>query len=82
MNPFQFSAAARKTEFSSNVFGSSMEIQALFYNKQESAQILRVSERTIHQLIRQKLLRAMRVGRRVLIAHEELLRFAKQRTSK
>ena len=59
-----------------------MEIQALFYNKQESAQILRVSERTIHQLIRQKLLRAMRVGRRVLIAREELERFARQGTCK
>jgi excisionase family DNA binding protein len=53
-----------------------MEIQPLFFSKQASARILGVSERTIHQLIRQKLLGAKRVGRRVLIAREELERFA------
>jgi excisionase family DNA binding protein len=59
-----------------------MEIQPLFYSKQTCARILGISERTVHVLIAQKLLGAMRVGRRVLVAHEELLRFAKQSTSK
>jgi excisionase family DNA binding protein len=59
-----------------------MEIQPLFHSKQASARILGVSERTVHLLIAKKLLEAKRVGRRVLIAHEELLRFAKQRISK
>lgn len=59
-----------------------MEIQPLFFSKQESARILCVSERTIHQLIRQKLLGAKRVGRRVLIGREELERFAQQGTRK
>jgi excisionase family DNA binding protein len=79
---FQFCAAARKTDFSSNVSRYPMEIQPLFYSKQTSARILGISERTVHVLIAQKLLGAMRVGRRVLIAREELERFAQQGTCK
>jgi excisionase family DNA binding protein len=78
----QFCAAARETEFSSSFLGYSMDIQPLFHSKQESARILGVSERTVHLLITQKLLGAKRVGRRVLIAQEELLRFARQGTQK
>ena len=59
-----------------------MDIQPLFHSKQASARILGISERTVHLLIAKKLLGAKRVGRRVLVAHDELLRFAKQRTSK
>ena len=76
----QFCAAARKTDFSSNVVGYLMTIQPLFFSKQASARILGVSERTVHVLIAQKLLGAKRVGRRVLIAREELERFAQQGT--
>jgi excisionase family DNA binding protein len=54
----------------------------LFYSKLASARIRGISERTVHLLITQKLLGAKRVGRRVLIAHEELLRFARQGTQK
>jgi excisionase family DNA binding protein len=57
-----------------------MEIQPLFYSKQTTARILGISERTVHVLIAQKLLGAMRVGRRVLVAREELERFAQQGT--
>ena len=76
----QFCAAARKTDFSSNVVGYLMTIQPLFFSKQASARILGISERTVHMLIAQKLLGAKRVGRRVLIAREELERFAQQGT--
>jgi excisionase family DNA binding protein len=76
----QFCAAARKTDFSSNVVGYLMTIQPLFFSKQASARILGISERTVHVLIAQKLLGAKRVGRRVLIAREELERFAQQGT--
>lgn len=55
-----------------------MDIQPLFYSKQTCARILGISERTVHVLIAQKLLGAMRVGRRVLVAREELERFAQQ----
>jgi len=59
-----------------------MEIQPLFYSKQTTARILGISERTVHVLIAQKLLGAMRVGRRVLVAREELERFARKGTCK
>jgi excisionase family DNA binding protein len=77
-NPAQLHA--RRT--SVQRFRYPMEIQPLFYSKQASARILGISERTVHLLIAKKLLGAKRVGRRVLVAHEELLRFAKQRISK
>jgi len=57
-----------------------MDIQPLFYSKRASARVLGLSERTVHLLIAQKLLGVKRVGRRVLIAREELERFAQQGT--
>ena len=62
--------------------GINMDKHVLFHSKAESARLIGISERALHTLISKKQLAIKRVGRRVLIADEELLRFAKQRTSK
>jgi excisionase family DNA binding protein len=55
-------------------------MDSLLHSKAESARILGVSERLLHKLISTKQLKFRRIARRVLIPHEELLRFAKQST--
>jgi excisionase family DNA binding protein len=59
-----------------------MDRHVLFHSKADAARLIGVSERMLHALISKKQLAIKRVGRRVLIADEELLKFAKQRTSK
>ena len=59
-----------------------MDKHVLFHSKAESAELLGISERMLHALISKKQLAVRRLGRRVLVADEELLKFAKQRTSK
>ncbi len=59
-----------------------MDRHVLFHSKAESARLIGISERALHTLITKKQLAVRRVGRRVLIADEELLKFAKQRTTK
>jgi hypothetical protein len=53
----------------------------LLHSKAESARILGVSERLLHKLLSTKQLKCRRIARRVLIAHDELPRFAKQFTT-
>jgi hypothetical protein len=55
-------------------------MESLLHSKAESARILGVSERLLHKLLSTKQLKCRRISRRVLIPHEELLRFAKQFT--
>ena len=57
-----------------------MDKHVLFHSKAESARLIGVSERTLHALISKKQLAIKRVGRRVLISDEELLRFARRKT--
>jgi hypothetical protein len=52
-------------------------MDSLLHSKAESARILGVSERLLHKLLSTKQLKSRRIARRVLIPHEELLRFAK-----
>ena len=59
-----------------------MDKHVLFHSKADAARLIGISERMLHALISKKQLAIKRVGRRVLVADEELLRFAKQRTSK
>jgi excisionase family DNA binding protein len=53
-----------------------MSGEILFYSKKNAARILGISERTLHALIVEKQLRVRRIGRRVLIARDALIRFA------
>lgn len=52
-----------------------MERQKLLYTKQESAELLSLSPRTIDNLIARNELRVKRVGKRVLIISDSLQRF-------
>jgi excisionase family DNA binding protein len=47
----------------------------LVHTKEEAARILRIGNRTLHALIASKKLRVVRVGRRVLVPHAELVTF-------
>jgi excisionase family DNA binding protein len=73
------SAAARRTEFNPEKFGatvrSGQEFLPLLHSKRQAARIIGISERTLHSLIAARQLGRVRVGRRVLIPHAELVRF-------
>ena len=58
-----------------------MDKHVLFHSKANAARLIGISERMLHTLIATKQLRVRRVGRRVLIADEELLKFAKKSIS-
>jgi excisionase family DNA binding protein len=47
----------------------------LLHSKDEAARILGVGKRTLHDLITDKKLCVVHVGRRVLVPHAELVRF-------
>jgi excisionase family DNA binding protein len=47
----------------------------LLHSKREAARIIGISLRTIHSLIGKKQLGTVRIGRRVLVPHAELVRF-------
>jgi excisionase family DNA binding protein len=59
-----------------------MDKHVLFHSKADAARLIGISERMLHALISKKQLAIKRVGRRVLIAREELERFAQQGTCK
>jgi excisionase family DNA binding protein len=52
--------------------------QPLLLSKRRAAQVLGVSERTVHALITSQRLTVRRIGRRVLVAREDLLHFAQK----
>lgn len=54
-------------------------MEILLHSKQESARLIGLSERTVHTLIATKQLKVLRVGRRVLIPHAELLKFTRRK---
>jgi excisionase family DNA binding protein len=54
----------------------------ILHARMEAAQLLSVSLRKIDELIATKKLRTVRVGRRNLVAHSELTRFAHTGTRK
>ena len=55
--------------------GPSQDFLPLLHSKDEAARILGVGKRTLHDLIVAEKLRVLRVGRRVLVPHAELVRF-------
>jgi excisionase family DNA binding protein len=55
--------------------GPAQDFLPLLHSKDEAARILGVGKRTLHDLIAGKKLIVVRVGRRVLVPHAELLRF-------
>jgi excisionase family DNA binding protein len=57
---------------------SSTESTKLMYSKLEAAELLSLSVRTIENLIGNRELTVRRVGKRVLISYESLLRFIRQ----
>lgn len=50
----------------------------LQYSREEAAELLCISLRTLDRLIAEKRLSVRRIGRRVLITHEALLMFTKR----
>jgi excisionase family DNA binding protein len=58
-----------------------LSMEKLLHPRQEAAQMLSVSLRKIDLLISSKALKTVRVGRRNLVAHSELERFARTGTS-
>lgn len=52
-----------------------------FLTRHELAQSLRVSLRKVDQLIKQKQIASVTIGRRRLISHESLTRFVQQKTT-
>jgi len=52
-------------------------MELLLHSKRESARLIGLSERTLHNLIATKQIGVRRVGRRVLIPHTELLKFTR-----
>jgi excisionase family DNA binding protein len=75
---FIWRMACRNVVKSKVVELSSME--KLLHPRQEAAQLLSVSLRKIDLLISSKALKTVRVGRRNLVAHSELERFARTGT--
>ena len=57
-------------------------MEKLLHPRLEVATLLSVSLRKIDELIATKKLKTVRVGRRNLVAHSELTRFAQSRTRK
>jgi excisionase family DNA binding protein len=57
-------------------------MQKLMYARLEAAQLLSLSLRKIDELIAAKQLKSVRVGRRNLVPHSELTRFARNGTSR
>lgn len=55
-----------------------MEIQKIFYTKLESAYVLGISVRSVEYLLANRLLAFRKIGRKTLIHHNELQRFARQ----
>lgn len=54
-----------------------LPVERLFYTRQEAAEVLRISLKTLDQIINRKLVRAIRLGRRrILIPAQELERIA------
>ena len=58
-----------------------LSMEKLLHPRQEAAQLLSVSLRKVDLLIASKALKTVRVGRRNLVAHSELERFARTGTS-
>jgi excisionase family DNA binding protein len=54
--------------------------QKLLHDKRIAAEMLSVSRRSIDNLIRDKRLSAVHIGRRCLIRHADLLKFIKRGT--
>lgn len=59
-----------------------MEIHKVLYSRREAAATLSLGVRTLDELILSGSIPAVRVGRRVLIAREALLRFVDQKQSR
>jgi excisionase family DNA binding protein len=53
-------------------------LHKLQYSREEAAELLGISLRTLDRLIAEKTLPARRIGRRVLITHDALLMFTKR----
>lgn len=53
-----------------------IEDKRLLYSRQEASHQLSISTRTLDYLIANKAMRFRRIGRKVLIPHGELVRFA------
>lgn len=58
---------------------SNVAKQKLLYCRKEAAELLSLALRTLDYLIKNQDIAIVRVGRRVLITHQELLRFCRRR---
>jgi excisionase family DNA binding protein len=59
-----------------------MEIRKVLYSRREAAATLSLGVRTLDELILLGAIPAVRIGRRVLIAREALLRFVDQKQTR
>jgi excisionase family DNA binding protein len=50
----------------------------MFYSRKEAAQLWGISVRSLDYMIERGVIAVVRIGRRVLIQHKELERFARQ----
>jgi excisionase family DNA binding protein len=57
---------------------SAQQFLPLLYGKREAAHVIGISLRTLHSLIAKSQLCTVRIGRRVLVPHAELLRFCNE----
>ena len=55
-------------------------MQSLLFSRRKSARLLSISIRKLDSLIKTKLLHGVRIGKRVLVPHAELERFASRGT--
>ena len=58
--------------------GAAMPFPKLMYSKREAAEMLSISIRTLDYLITNNRITIRRIGKRILIQHQELVRFSKQ----
>jgi len=56
--------------------------QRILHARRDSADLLSISLRKLDSLIREKAIGTVRIGRRTLIAHDELVRFAERNRTK
>ena len=56
----------------------SATVTRLLYSRKEAAQQLSISPRMLDYFIGQKKINARKIGRRILIPHTELVKFARQ----
>jgi excisionase family DNA binding protein len=59
-----------------------MATQRILHTRRDAADSLSISLRKLDSLVREKLIATVRIGRRRLVAHSELMKFAERHRTK